>query len=91
MLVVGTVSGVVRLRQILDIHALGLEFRLEQRQLFFGNLFAAATAPGGQQLPQQVLGLDPARFGGVQLRDQVEHHPLQNIRALGQLFAVDGH
>ncbi len=65
--VVGTVSGVAPVRQIPDIHALGLQFRLEQRQLFFGNLFAAASAAGCQQLPQKVFGFDPARLTNAKL------------------------
>jgi hypothetical protein len=32
-----------------------------------------------------------AGLRGIQLRDEIEHHLLQNFRAFGQLFAVDGH
>jgi hypothetical protein len=35
--------------------------------------------------------LDPPRLFRIQLRDQVEHHLLQNLGIPGKMFAVDGH
>jgi hypothetical protein len=32
-----------------------------------------------------------AGLRGIQLGDQIDHHLLQNFRALRQLFGVDGH
>ena len=50
--VVGAVSVV--LRQVFHVHAQSFPFGFEQRQLFFGNLFAATVR---LQLPEQVLVL----------------------------------
>jgi len=74
------------LRQVFNVHALSLQFGFEQRQLFFRNLLTALTASCGEQLPQQVLGLDAARLFGVQLRNQIEHHTAQCGCVVWQLF-----
>ena len=75
--VIGT--GSIVLRQIFDVHSLSFQLRFEQRQLCVGNLLTALSAAGREQLPEQVLGFDSARLGGVQLRDQIEHHPAQCV------------
>ena len=48
----------------------------EQGQLIGGELFALAVASGVQQLVQQGLDLVPLAELAVELRHQVQHHPL---------------
>src|SRR6185437_10448321 len=46
IVVVGIVSRAFVLRDVFDVHALSFELGGEQRQLFIGDLFAAASAAG---------------------------------------------
>jgi hypothetical protein len=59
--------------------------------LLLGDLFAAASALCREQLSQQVLGFDPARPFGIQLCDQIEHHPAQHVCVLRQLMGINRH
>ncbi len=89
--VIRTASGVFALRKFFDVHALRFEFGFEQCQLFFSDLFTKRPLLAASNCRSRFSVFDPSRFGSIQLCDQIEHHLLQNIRALGQLFAVDRH
>jgi hypothetical protein len=60
-------------------------------KIWLPGFTAAASASGGEQLPQQVSGPDRARLFRVQPGDQIEHHPAQYLCVVGQLSRVNRH
>jgi hypothetical protein len=63
----------------------------EQRQLIGRQLLAFTVAPGIQQLAQQHLDFVPLSALPIHLRDQIQHHLLQDLGIFRKMFRIEGH